>query len=155
MGLDMYLYARRYISNWGNEKELSEELNKVTESIRKGYNVQYITIEAMYWRKCNAIHAWFVKNVQNGIDDCGSYSVDDEKLRELLDTVNKVLEDHSKAEELLPSQSGFFFGSTEYGSWYFDDLERTKKELTELFEKFSDGEGNFDYNWNFEYQSSW
>ena len=155
MGLDMYLYARRYISNWGNEKELSEELNKVTESIRKGYNVQYITIEAMYWRKSNQIHAWFVKNVQNGIDDCGSYSVDDEKLRELLDTVNKVLEDHSKAEELLPSQSGFFFGSTEYGSWYFDDLERTKKELTELFEKFSDNEGNFDYNWNFEYQSSW
>ena len=23
------------------------------------------------WRKANAIHKWFVDNVQDGVDDCG------------------------------------------------------------------------------------
>lgn len=45
-----------------------------------------------YWRKANAIHNWFVENVQNGIDDCDNYEVDEYDLRRLLDTVNTVLE---------------------------------------------------------------
>lgn len=69
MGLDMMLLnARYYVSDW-SDKELSKNLNKITENIRKGYNVQYITVEVMYWRKSNQIHNWFVKNVQNGVDD--------------------------------------------------------------------------------------
>ena len=28
--------------------------------------------EVGYWRKANAIHGWFVRNVQNGKDDCGT-----------------------------------------------------------------------------------
>ena len=31
---------------------------------------------SIYWRKANAIHGWFVKNAQQGIDDCRTYSVD-------------------------------------------------------------------------------
>lgn len=153
MGLDMYLYARRYVSEFGATEELHAALNKATESIRKGFDIQYITVEAMYWRKANAIHKWFVDHVQNGVDDCGYYPVSELQLRELLATVENVLADHSRAAELLPSMSGFFFGSTEYDRWYFEDLIGTRTKLVNLFDKFEPGE--IDCEWRFEYRSSW
>ena len=70
--------------------------------------------------------------VQDGEDDCGHYYVSREQLQELLDAVTAVLADHSKASELLPSQGGFFFGSTDFDEYYFEDLEYTKKELTRV-----------------------
>lgn len=51
------------------------------------------TKEIGYWRKANAIHRWFVENVQNGEDDCRDYFVTKEQLTELLNLVNQVLAD--------------------------------------------------------------
>lgn len=49
--------------------------------------------EAGYWRKANAIHNWFVENVQDGIDDCRYHKeVTKETLEDLLDTCIKVYE---------------------------------------------------------------
>jgi len=48
--------------------------------------------EVGYWRKANAIHKWFVDNVQNGEDDCQRYDVTPAQLTELLVTVNTVLD---------------------------------------------------------------
>ena len=39
--------------------------------------------EVCYWRKSNAIHNWFVNNIQDGKDDCGLYPVSKEKIKEL------------------------------------------------------------------------
>jgi hypothetical protein len=46
--------------------------------------------EVGYWRKANAIHKWFVDNVQDEVDDCGRYEVSKEQLEELLDVCVKV-----------------------------------------------------------------
>ena len=35
-----------------------------------GKNSDGSTTEVAYWRKANAIHRWFVNNVQDGIDEC-------------------------------------------------------------------------------------
>ena len=107
-----------------------------------------VVCEAMYWRKANAIHNWFVNNVQDGEDDCRDYYVDRSNLQELLDTINEVLEDNDKAKELLPTASGFFFGSEEYCDYYFGELTRTRNRIMELLsDKFDD--------WEFYYSSSW
>jgi hypothetical protein len=90
--------------------------------------------EVGYWRKANQIHRWFVQNVQNGVDDCGEYKVTAEQLIQLYNICNEVLNDHSLAEELLPAQSGFFFGNTNYDDWYFNDLEDTKRIIDEILE---------------------
>lgn len=45
-----------------------------------------------YWRKANAVHAWFVKNVQDGVDDCGQYPVRRQKLEELSELCQRVLQ---------------------------------------------------------------
>lgn len=99
----------------------------------RGEHFKYYTIyeEVGYWRKANQVHNWFVNNVQKGVDDCNTYIVSKEKLEELLKTVNMVLKD-SSLTHLLPTKSGFFFGSTLYDEWYFQDLKNTKKILKKV-----------------------
>ena len=86
------------------------------------------------WRKANAIHKWFVDNVQDGVDDCGDYKVTKEQLIELHNVCNDVLADPNLAEQLLPTQGGFFFGETNYGMNYTNDLEYTKRIIDEMLE---------------------
>jgi hypothetical protein len=88
-----------------------------------------VAVCVYYWRKANAIHAWFVDQVQKGEDDCQRSLVHPEQLAELVDRCEQVTEDHSFAEVLLPSRSGFFFGPTDYDEWYYQDLKETATGL--------------------------
>lgn len=148
MGLDQMLYRRTHVGS----------IHKITvENPDENYNLPKIDAdkivdvveEVMYWRKANQIHKWFVDNIQNGVDDCGTYTVSLEKLQELVDLCKQVLENPEKASELLPTQSGFFFGGIEYDEYYFKDLEKTIKGLEEIMPTI-DG-----FNNSFEYSSSW
>lgn len=145
MGLDMYLNARRHL--WYNEDSLKSQVAEAFPELGD-VDVKEVVVEAGYWRKANAIHKWFVDNVQNGVDDCGTYEVSTEKIQELLALVVEVLQNRKKSSDLLPTQSGFFFGQTEYDQWYFQDLELTKKILENLLEPKWE-------RWYFEYHSSW
>lgn len=150
MGLDMYLSAKRYVSEYSSgDKELRGELDKLSP-LTGGLPIKEISCEAFYWRKANAIHDWFVKNVQKGVDDCGSYYVPKDKLKQLVELCKEVLAKRAKAAELLPTAEGFFFGSTDYGDYYFEDLENTVTGLEKLFANAE----IMDY-FEFEYQSSW
>ena len=151
MGLDMYLYKKTYITtgNWIKE-EFREDIT-VTKGGKphpeiKNSRIRYVVEEVGYWRKANHIHKWFVENVQNGMDDCGTYQVSRSKLGDLLDICEEVMKDNSKANELLPTTSGCFFGSTEYGEYYFEDVQQTIGILEECLS------GDADI---FEYHSSW
>jgi hypothetical protein len=145
---------------------------KVVKEIQPD-RVSSIEEQVAYWRKENHIHAWFVNNVQDGEDDCREYHVSREQLKELVDTCEKVLDslegspkkkvkvkvgwqggkelyddidvytDTELAEELLPTQAGFFFGGTEYDEWYLKGLEDTIKQLTPLLDE---EEGDFYYH---------
>lgn len=146
MGLDMYLYKQVYI---GNYHKKPEEQVKIDVKDVKQERVSYITERVGYWRKANHIHNWFVTNVQEDNDDCKQYYVDLETLQELLNTVNEVLADHSKAKHLLPTTDGFFFGGTEYDNYYFDDLRGTKKIIEDI-------QAEKDYEkYDYYYQASW
>lgn len=46
----------------------------------------------------------------------------------------KYVKDSSVAEELLPSTSGFFFGSTQYDEWYIEDIKKTIDIITKVLE---------------------
>ncbi len=152
MGLDMYLYKKNYIwqGEWVKPEAKQEVIVKKggeVDSTIKPERVKYVVEEVAYWRKANQIHKWFVDNVQGGEDNCGNYWVSREKLEELLDLCKQVKVDNSKAEELLPSQSGFFFGGTEYDEWYYNDIDNTIQMLEEVLSDKSADE--------FEYNSSW
>lgn len=145
MGLDMYLNARRYFSGQSEDNALAEEVSKIVGSPKA--RVNYVTLEAGYWRKANQIHNWFVENVQDGEDDCGQYWVSRDQLQELLDLCLKVQANPEMAEDLLPTASGFFFGCTEYDEMYMDDIELTIKQLSDALAL-----PNIRF---FEYQASW
>ena len=54
-----------------------------------------------------------------------------------------------KAEELLPTKSGFFFGDTGYGDDYFEDV----KDADDLMRKLLD---DFDFDeYQLVYSASW
>lgn len=124
MGLDMYLTAKRYIYDFGDDDQpLRDALNSLKAN---GMEVKELSYRAGYWRKANQIHKWFVDNVQEGNDNCGEYLVTTEQLERLLELVNEVLRNRDKANEVLPTANGFFFGSCTYDEGYFDDLIQTK-----------------------------
>lgn len=139
MGLDMYLYARRFASEYYRQDEYQKLLTVVAERPRS----ITIEMEVAYWRKANQIHAWFVKNVQNGVDDCGKYYVSPEQLRELRDLCIRVKA--TRDTSLLPPCSGFFFGSTEIDDGYWADIDDTIEQLGKLPLEDCD----------FEYHASW
>lgn len=104
--------------------------------------------EVMYWRKANAIHKWFVDTIQGGLDECEPHAVSAGELTELKTACALVLENRELADELLPTESGFFFGSTEYDEWYYENLVRTLNQLEDILAEASEDEV-------FVYQSSW
>jgi len=142
MGLDMYLHKRTWI---GVEARKRLTMSGLPDGVEPS-KVTYVVQDAGYWRKANAIHHWFVENVQDGNDDCHTYDVSRDQLQALLRLVVTVLGHPDMAARLLPTQSGFFFGSTEYGQDYLDGLKETKRIVSEAL---ADTEADF------EYSSSW
>lgn len=138
MGLDMYLTAERYF--W--ESQPKPDLGDL---IPEGYTVNTLIVEAVYWRKANQIHKWFVDNIQVGNDECRPHYVTREQLRELVETCKKALLDPTE----LPPQSGFFFGSTDIDEWYFANLNDTIEKVEKALAAFPEED------WDFRYCSSW
>src|ERR1017187_4553583 len=68
------------------------------DSYLSGKNSDDSLTEVAYWRKANAIHGWFVNNVQNGIDQCQESVVTREQLNELLSVCYEVIKSTSLVE---------------------------------------------------------
>lgn len=159
----MYLYATRYIyfSEQAEKDELRELIRDKLKKDKsmfdemKDYELKELKWEVGYWRKANQIHKWFVDNVQEGNDDCKSYSVEAEQLEGLLEIIDKILDEPDKkkqvelAQELLPVSEGFFFGNQDYDIDYLEDLKHTKEIIEKLFKI----KNLNDYD--IEYRSSW
>ena len=149
MGLDMFLTKTRYLMENERQGLVLTFPNEPGSSAPKASRVREIIEEIMYWRKANAIHAWFVDNVQDEVDDCGTYHVEKGQLRELLALAKQVCNDHSLAPTLLPTRGGFFFGDIGYDEWYFQDLEETISVLESFLREDIGG-------WDtLEYHASW
>lgn len=184
MGLDMYLYC--------NSKKVCQEVNDMHDDWEGGYQATHGI--AIYWRKANAVHKWFVDNVQGGEDDCGTYEVSVDQLARLHDICKEIIdnsklvdgdivngytfedgeripimekgqyiEDTKLAEELLPTQEGFFFGGTAYDQYYWWDIQYTMQKLEKLLDCLEPGKRPWetvhkdepDWCVKFEYHSSW
>lgn len=190
MGLDMYLTRRKYIGGnyehnkvqgvvaiTKNGKQVPIDLNKVT----------YINEEVGYWRKANQIHKWFVDNVQDGKDDCGTYDVYTGHLEKLLELCKEVrskaklvfgkikngqqfkngkwedvyvdgkyIENAEEISKILPTEDGFFFGSTDYDEWYYSDIIDTIQMLEKVLKEDAEyREAGLGADIIYEYHSSW
>jgi hypothetical protein len=147
MGLDMKLSVSKYISPVNTSKGYSQEngwsknyhFQRVMEETgyeklveRETMSGVVVEVPVMYWRKANAIHKWFVDYLAEGVDECQEIECDLEQLGELVSSCKKVLDDNARANSVLPTESGFFFGPTEYDGYYFDDIRYTHDRLSEV-----------------------
>lgn len=156
MGLDMNLYKKTYVKNWDHMNESQKHQITVKQNGKvvphiKPERITYIIEEVGYWRKANAIHKWFVNNVQSGEDDCKEHHVKESQLVELLNLCKQIKKNRDLANELLPTQGGFFFGSTNYDDWYFSDIDSTIKIIESVL---SEKDGDY-HSSDFYYRSSW
>jgi hypothetical protein len=154
MGLDMYLSAKKYMSKYFDHADIEriEKINDIFGVVGiedEDYGAEEVKFRVAYWRKDNAIHYWFVRTCQDGEDDCREYWVSREQLQELIDLCKKVLEDITKADDLLPTRSGFFFGDTAYDEWYTEGLKYTAERLEKILADPAFAKADFYY------QSSW
>ncbi len=177
MGLDMYFYARKknQVADWkegddddykafshwrANEgqqdktnypedlKELGEYIYKINFKSSYINDAGYRCYQIGYFRKFNALHSYLC-GLDGGRDECQEIVVSKEALTKLLDILTAVKKDPSEADNLLPTQSGFFFGSVMYDDWYFSDIKDAIK-MCKLFLKHLDFE-----NYDLVYQASW
>ena len=163
MGLDMYLYERHYCpSSWAKNKRDTKKTNFTTKVYDwngnskkvKFKDVEYIICRKGYWRKANQIHKFFIDKCADGVDDCRDVYVEDRFLKDLRDICTELLKLKGKkfvqkAQELLPTTDGFFFGGTEYNKWYRRDLRQTIKIINGL------NLDSYDYNVDYIYRASW
>ena len=173
MGLDMYLYKKTYIGANFSHRKVKGEINLTYGDNNTPFKINIdrvseISEQVAYWRKSNEIHRWIVENVQDGVDDCNEYWISVDQLEELIENCKHDIEyietlqvkndeeypdyktflDVDESKLKLPTQSGFFFGSTSYDIWYLNSLKDTIEMLTPLLKEVNNSS-------DFYYRSSW
>jgi hypothetical protein len=164
MGLDMYLEARKYFSKFDYKSDSEEKLPDYTELTKffpegsdelGSHAGAHLEITVGYWRKANAIHAWFVRECANGVDECQPIPIRDGKLRELKVIIEYLMDIadlpsvKEEIEKLLPPTAGFFFGDTEINEYYWADLQHTLDILNRAIDLEENQECSITY------QASW
>ena len=146
MGLDITFYkAKRLKDNETKErleeirKELATEyLKSIDERNSKLINELEAEKEKInpwnevaYFRKVNFLIPFFGYE-----ENCSNIEIDKYQVEDLIEACKEVLANHDKASFLLPTQTGFFFGSTDYDDWYFDDVQNVKEKFEEILADF-------------------
>lgn len=135
-----------YLSRWGWDPEADRLRSEAVEEAAGllAFNTEHsaggalrwadgkvvVSISCGYWRKANAVHAWFVDNCQDGVDECQSSKVEGEQLAHLrslcADALNAYAAgDLAKAREIMEPRPGFFFGSYDIDDGWAVDMADT------------------------------
>lgn len=95
MGLDMYLYGRKFHwTDWKDEKNNSHV---------DGFRVSETVLSLGYWRKHPNLHGYIVQEFGYGVDECQRIELDENDLLKIVEAVE---------EDKLPHTEGFFFGES-------------------------------------------
>lgn len=146
MGLDITFYKAK--------RSKDNETKELLEEIRKALAAEYLKSidernsklineledekekinpwnEVAYFRKVNFLIPFFGYE-----ENCSNIEIDKYQVEDLIEACKEVLANHDKASFLLPTQAGFFFGSTDYDDWYFDDVQNVKEKFEEILADF-------------------
>ncbi len=87
--------------------------------------------------------------------------ITEDTIDDLIDRLTKIVKAHGKnqaaaeyiAEEELPTQNGFFFCSTKYDDWYFEDCKDALDLFTKMKELITTAEEEGEEPYEFYYQA--
>lgn len=111
-----------------------EDQNKTEEEI---YNTK-LGEEILYYRKVNFLIPFFEDSIL--YEEAGFIlsSVHKDEIKNLIDFCEMVLKNREKAPEILPTEEGFFFGSTEYDDYYFKCVQNVLNDFKMLLKDFEE-----------------
>jgi hypothetical protein len=109
MGLDIYFFAR-------------EKNSTQTERTEVGY-----------FRKVNALVGWIESHV-GSVENCEELLIQRTHLEILHDDLERLTSQN--CTEVFPTCEGFFFGSQDYGDWYWKDVDEVKTWCSRILESF-------------------
>lgn len=136
-------YDWRY-QKFVDEVKSLDDVKDFFNSFLRSYHAE----EDAYFRKVNFIYHYFQPRLE---DECCFVTKAD--LEDIIERCDKILEGlnfkkvcdgeipYEKialAQELLPTQSGFFFGSTDYDKWYFADVRDARRQMKKLLRGFNE-----------------
>ena len=94
---------------------------------------EYNTIEDVWTgRKENHIRRAIEQMKGMSAVNCGYLFLSREDVERLVGLLKEANANHELAHTLLPTQSGFFFGSTEYDEYYFEDIKRELADFEQV-----------------------
>lgn len=105
----------------------TEKFEECFDEILKHYYGHYVG----YFRKVNCVYRYF----EDKLTDETAWVTKDE-CEDIVKRCSAVLENPDLASELMPTRSGFFFGSTEYDKYYFSDLKNIRKQFKSFIKYF-------------------
>lgn len=127
------------------EKLSKAKQEKIQKEISEWYESQpnmdkYGITDIGYFRKVNFLMAFFEYE-----GNCEYKEIAKSQLEDLVERCKAVLtapkkNQQEKAEDLLPTQSGFFYGSTEYDEYYYGDVKEVRDWASEVLENLKDDE---------------
>jgi hypothetical protein len=175
MGLDIFFHKTKR-SNWNKIKKEIDAFNALSEEEQsKRYDerthptANFEPEEIGYFRKVNFLMEFFHYE-----GNCEHKEISKDELEELRNAcieigrmkpckveyvkatsqwdkdrvVNVYSEaDQKRCSELLPTQSGFFFGSTDYDEWYFRDVKEVLAWVDGVLDNLGDKEVVLMYCW--------
>ena len=158
MGLDMYLLKRNKHQkhDYSNIVEIGywRKANSIhkwfVDNCQDGvddcqcYQVRKTDIEILL-NRCKEVRA-SISFVEREVEDVVGYNENGEIRKKFK---RKFVKNPYICDELLPTQSGFFFGSIEYDEYYAEDIDNTIKILEDVL-----AETDFQNEVIF-YESSW
>jgi len=104
--------------------------------LQKEAEQSYLEYDA-YFRKVNFLFKYY-EDRGKMYDQYYAFT-DADDIDDIIDRCERVLKNHELANELLPTQSGFFFGGTDYDDWYFSDVKDCLKQMKAYRKLLKDG----------------
>ena len=112
------------------------DLPELEELVKKQVEGHYEPYDA-YFRKVNFLFKYY-EDRGKMYDQCYAFT-DADDIDDIIDRCERILKAKGEAHELLPTQSGFFFGSTEYDDWYFSDVKDCLKQMKKYRKLLKEG----------------
>ena len=138
--IDNYKKYRWYLNDFGYDEQQDTLVNVKTPSevkeVLKDHLRFFSPCEDAYFRKVNFIYAYFQNLL---VDEC--CLVDKKAIFNLVNICKEVLKHKDNiefAKDNLPTTSGFFFGSTEYDEYYYNDVEDCINQMEKLYNSMDD-----------------
>lgn len=128
MGLDIYFFLRKKTISSSDDKRLK------TQDIENSQNLK----KCAYFRKVNFLIPHFnYKDKDNNTYNCEYVKIDKKQIRHLITKCKKILSQYEKKhtidENILPTQTGFFFGSDMYDEEYIEKVNNVLNTFNDIY----------------------